>query len=112
MTLRQAVAQGGAITILLTLAASAQQGKIQDRIPVSPDALDWNSEGHSITGGPSSDEKYRRFREAADRLHREVEEMKRLEAEGKLQKPYRGLVSPDGNTCRPKKRLSIPPVLS
>jgi hypothetical protein len=86
--------------------------EINDRVPPSPDALNWNSEGHIITGGPSSDEKYRRFREAADKLHREVEEMKRLEAEGKLQKPYRGLVSPDGKTCRPKKRLNIPPVLS
>jgi hypothetical protein len=101
MTLWQAVAQGGAFTLLLTLTASAQVGKIQDRIPL-------------ILEEPmtEAEQRYQRFREAADKLHKEVEEMKRLEAEGKLQKPYRGLVSPDDMTCRPKKRLNIPPVLS
>ncbi len=109
----QAVAQGGAITLILTLTASGQQGgKIQDRIPPSLNAPNWNSEGHTITGGPSSEESYRRFREAAEKLHKQVEEMKRLEAEGKAPKPYRGLVSPSGGTCRPKGRLNIPPNLS
>jgi hypothetical protein len=98
MTDWQAVAQGGAITLLLTLTASAQEGKIQDRIPP---ALEETHEQWQ-----------ERLRKADEKLQRDFEEVKRLEAEGKAPKPYRGLVFPSGGTCRAKKPLTIPPILS